>query len=281
VSDGGGDHYLYELKLGKGRKFNTKKGVDLTKLDGTRTYLEALSRLALVKPDDRRLDLEGLAVCGDAVYVVNERVRQVLVVDLAARKLEMAPIDFGAGDPEGAARLFQGGGNAGFEGVAADCAGKVLYVAKEREPRYIVKVDLATWKVLGSFDLAPSDRDGQKVINPFTGDGLMALNPDFADLAFDGGFLYVLERNTAEIAKVDPASGQVVARVSYYKTERAPLLYETGEPFGVAEALLLDKDRIWIGFDNNGQPVGGKTAKAYDVKGHPPALAAFKRPAGF
>lgn len=278
VADGGEDHYLYGTAL-KGARFPLKKAVDLSAFAGFKEYVASLAAETKVPEKDRRLDLEGIAACGTTVYAVNERVRHVLVLDTAKKTLARLDADL-----SGYADLYAGESNAGFEGIAADCAGKTLYVAKERDPRQILVLKLdpgapAKASLANHFDVAPSDRAGQQVINPFTGQGLLPINPDFADLFFENGFLFALERNSYEIAKIDVAKQAVVGRVSYLKTERG--LYETGEPFGVAESLLLTKDDIRVGFDNNGAPLGVAAGKKAKVAGAFPGFYVYKRPTGF
>jgi len=276
VADAAEDHYLYEVSL-KGGRFPMKSTLDLAKLAGFKEYVATLPTEVGVAEKDRRLDLEGLTACGPVAYAINERVRHVLVIDTQKKTFAKLGVDL-----SGYADLFKGEANAGFEGIAADCDGQTLYVAKERDPRQILvlKLDGKGGATLAEhFDVAPSDRAGQQVINPFTGQGLMPIGADFADLAFEKGYLYALERNTYEIAKIDVAKKAVVARVSYYKTEKN--LYETGEPFGVAEALQLTADTIRVGFDNNGSPLGVKASLKAKVAGAFPGFYVYKRPAGF
>ncbi len=272
VSDNAEDHFVYRA-VPDGNRFTVAKALDLTRLDGYSNYVDALKTEGRVPVKDRRIDFEGITACGDKIYMINERVRQVLVIEDKKRVTRLA-VDF-----SGYAELFGGGPNAGFEGLAVDCATNTLYVAKEREPRQIFVIDLKTLQITKNFDVPSSDRAGQRVINPFTAEGLMDIGPDFADLAFDGGYLYAIERNTYEIAKIDPKTFEVVARRSYYKTEKP--LYETGEPFGAAEALSLTADEITIGIDNNQTPLTHFAKKTYGVKGKFGALLVFERPKGF
>lgn len=274
VSDEPEHYFLYRVEpKSKDHRMKFVPALDLTRLAGWDKVQEAMKEVLGVPAKDRRLDLEGVAACPGTIYLASERARQILVIE-DQKAIKVAPIDFAA-----VTDLFAGGPNAGFEGVTADCAGKVLYVAKEREPRRIFKIDMATWKIADTFEIAPSDRAGQRVINPFTAEGLFDLSPDVADLFFQNGFLYALERNTYEVTKIDPATKQVVSRVSFYKTEKP--LYETGEPFGLAEALFMSDKEIWIGLDNNQSPATDFTAKKYGYKGDGGVLLTFTRPSGF
>ncbi len=273
VADAPEDTYVY-LLIPKGLRFHLKKDLNFDKLKGALDYKTSLTSITEVPANDLRYDLEGMTVCGTIHYLINERVRHVLAIE-DAKLLKKLPIDFLSAYPD----LFKGGGNAGFEGIAADCEGKILYVAKERDPRVIFKVDMNTWKVLEVKDFPTSDRAGQKVINFMTGVGLMEIGPDISDLFFQNGYLYALERNTHEVAKIDPKDFSVVARTSYYRSEKD--LYQTGEPFGIAESLTMTAGEIWIGIDNNKKPLSGVAQKQHQVKGNFPSFMVFKRPAGF
>lgn len=274
VSDDAKNHFLYRIEpKKKGGRIRLSPALDLSALAGWDKVQAAMKETLAIKEKHRRLDLEGIAACSHTIYLANEEVRHILVIE-DKKSIAVAPIDF-----SGVKDLFDGGANAGFEGVAADCVNKVLYIAKEREPRRIFKVDATTWKVLDAFDIPSSDRGGQKVINFNNGEGLMDLSADFSDLFFENGFLYAIERNTYEITKIDPATKQVLARVSYYTTEKP--LYETHEPFGIAEALYMNDAEIWLGLDNNGTTATHFTAKKYGFKGDGGAFLVFKRPKGF
>ena len=78
---------------------------------------------------------------------------------------------------------------------------------------------------------------------------------DFSDMKYENGFLYMLERN-----------GSCVSEPSKY---------------GMAEALLLTKDEIWIGIDNNGLEASKGAEDRFGIKGNQPSILRFKRPTGF
>lgn len=273
VADAAEDTYLY-LVIPKKLRFHLKKDLNLTTLSGAGAYLEELKKVPDLSDRDRRFDLEGMTACGKTHYLINERARHVLAIE-DAKSLKRLPIDFAGAYPN----LFAGGANAGFEGIAADCANNILYVAKERDPRAIFKIDMTSWKVLAVKDFPGSDRTGQKVVNFMTGEGLLEIGSDISDLLFDNGYLYALERNTWEIAKLNPADFSVIGRVSYFRSEKD--LYQTGEPFGIAESLALTGGEIWVGIDNNRSPLSVVAEKQHQVKGNFPAILVFKRPAGF
>lgn len=155
-------------------------------------------------------------------------------------------------------------GNTGLEGLAIDCENEILYLAKEREPRFIFSIDIKSGEISQPFDIPQTHSN------------------DFADLKFENGFLYALERNGNYIAKIDVVSGQVLAKVSYRNTATTEQgrLY-AGAHYGMAEALMLLEDYIVIGLDNNGLPVADFAKALYGISGIRPVLIFFERPKGF
>jgi hypothetical protein len=154
------------------------------------------------------------------------------------------------------------GTNKGLEGIAVDCDKMILYLAKEREPRLIISYNLETKQLIG---VGFEDSKG-----------------DISDLKFENGFLYVLERNDNLVAKLDANSMKVISKVSYKNTcsHQEGKLYSNSK-YGMAEALLLTPDEIWIGLDNNGLPFSDHAQKTYGLTGNSPVIIRFKRPAGF
>lgn len=154
------------------------------------------------------------------------------------------------------------GVNKGLEGLAVDCENQVVYMAKEREPRFIISYDLNNKQIT---DINHKDSKG-----------------DISDLKYQDGYLYILERNENLISKMDVNTKQVVAKVSYKNVCSHPAgkLYSNSK-YGMAEALLLTPTSIWIGLDNNGQPFSKHAQKTYGLKGNKPILIGFKRPEGF
>lgn len=258
----------------KDHTLTLKPYLKLNTLKNFTDYLEGVKAAFQGVKIKKWLDLEGISTCEGDIYLINELPRDVLKVSQKARTLEKLPLEL-SGYPQ----LKDGGNNAGFEGITVDCENKIMYLAKEREPRQILVVDLKTMKLMDHWDVPTSNRGGQRVINPWNGENVVEIQPDFADLAFDRGFLYALERNTFEIAKIDPKTKTVVNRVSYWQTEKP--LYEHFEPFGLAEALILTKDQILIGFDNNGEFLSTNVQREYKKKGHGGTIARFKRPSDF
>ena len=274
VADKGDQHFLYEISwpIKNNKYYNYKPHMDLKKLSGSKKVDESIEKTTEVSEKNRRFDLEGLTTCGTEVFIANERVRQVIKVNTKNKTVSVPVVLKDQG-------VFEGSANAGFEGIAADCKSEILYIAKERDPSFILSVSLKNSKVLGKHTFERSNRIGQKVINPWNGDGLFTINEDIAGLKFHNGFLYVLERNTSEVAKVNPKTWKVESRVSFFQVQKN--LYETGEPFGVAEALEIIDNKIVIGFDNNNTPLTHSSHKNYNLKGTGAIIAVFEKPKDF
>ncbi|MNJ52417.1 hypothetical protein D3C77_477510 [compost metagenome] len=80
--------------------------------------------------------------------------------------------------------------------------------------------------------------------------GARALPRDFADLALFNDKLFTLERNAHRICRRDPVRAKVERCWSYAEGALVePRLYS--QPFGLAEALVIDAEGAWIGLDNN------------------------------
>lgn len=267
-----------------------KEIADLSTFNGYAAYAEELVRsLHAADPRYQKFDFEGIAQCGkNRVYLVNERYRHVLEADLKKKTLRRLPIPFGQ-----IQELQDGGPNAGFEGLAVDCDHDRLYVAKERAPRRIYAINLKTFAIEDRFDVKVSKRF-QAAISEYNGlKPALTIGPDFADLAFRDGYLYALERGAYEIAKIDPGTHQVVARLSFgeialkhpasgAEAVSVKRLYDTGEPFGLAEGLVIGRDRILIALDNNEKPLYSDTAAALGATtANGAILLEIKRPKEF
>lgn len=262
VGDNNDDYYIYKLELFN-KRFVFKKEINLSKLSGFKEYIESISK-------NKTIDFEGISECDGSFYLINERVRHVIKVD--EHNFSKLNIDF----PED---VLSGPKNAGFEGIGIDCPHKILFIAKERNPRFLVKIDMNTLKVILYKDISLSNRAGQKIINSISGDGLLTISPDFSGLAFYNENLYVIERNTYEIAKINPDTLKVLSRVSFFFSLKNA--YDTLEPFGLAEALFITPKNIIIGTDNNKYPLSHFFEKQYGIKGNFPSLFFFSKPKNF
>ena len=154
--------------------------------------------------------------------------------------------------------------NAGFESLAIDCENQILYLAKERAPRFIFGLPLNGGEISETFNISEE------------------FSNDFADMKFEKGFLYMLERSGNYVTKLNPKTKTVVARASYRPIglDGPERLYEPTE-YGMAEALLITETEIWVGLDNNGLEASNYAQQRFGLKGTSPAIIKFKRPAGF
>lgn len=318
VTDEVKDHYVYELNKTKSdHDYQLSVWLDLNEIKAFKKYRHNLKKMT-----KEMLDMEGMAACESGghqtIFVINERVRDVFRIDIENKKKTFASIgqpirDYikpdhfneiasvlqvnkkikGSDGKEilfardyAKTPLFGNPGdtldNAGFEGIAADCKNKTLYIAKERQPRYIIKTDF-DGKVLGLYTIPESSRQYRVVKNPFTGEGDFVVEPDVSDLFFMKGdkdkedHLFVLERDTGEITELNPNKindqnqMQLIARYDYAPWE---FIYDEVTsinqiaPFGMAETLRVengDKKTFYVGFDNGG--VNKLNEKGFSVLG--------------
>jgi hypothetical protein len=207
---------------------------------------------------DTKLDLEAIDQCGAIFYLADERNGKIYQF-VAGEKPAVLAIDFDT-------RNITPGewGNAGWEGLAVDCKNNRLYLLKERQPRYILSVDLSTLKIIDQFNIPETESD------------------DFADAKYKSGHLYLLERNGNYITKINPKTHEVINKYHYRHIASHPDGKLFGpEKYGMAEALVLTESEIWIGLDNNGKNVTDHGIKSLALSGNEPVILKFKRPEGF
>lgn len=206
-----------------------------------------------------QIDLEGLDFCNGNFYLINEFGNKVYTLGTNGQMTSVF-IDYkGKGiDPKTWKK------NAGLEAIAVNCEDSLLYLAKEREPRFLLEVDMKYGIIKNQFTI-PEDQSN-----------------DFSDMKYENGFLYMLERNGSCVSKIDVRSKALVDKVSYKYTSNMPAgkLYEPSK-YGMAEALLLTENEIWIGIDNNGLQASKGAEDRFGLRGNQPSILRFKRPAGF
>ena len=226
ISDEQTDKYLYQIKI-ECRNWSVVDSIDLQITD--------------------RIDLEAIDYCVDQIYILSESSGSLLVSDLSGEINKIA-IDFGDEEP-------WNWGNAGWEGLAADCENNIIYLIKERQPRKILRVNLTTRKVEDKFNLPESESN------------------DFSDAKFENGYLYLIERNGNYITKVNPISHEVIEKLSYRETcsHENGKLYEP-YAYGMAEGLLLTKDEIWLALDNNNLNASKHAIKEFAISGNRPVI---------
>lgn len=205
-----------------------------------------------------KLDIEAIDICDGTFYVTNEKTDKFYAIK-KGEPTKTLNVDL-SGQTTGSS-IFQG--NSGFEGLAIDCPKQIMYATKEMLPRYILTIDMKTGKVLKNWNIPETD------------------SFDFNDAKFENGYLYLLERTGMVVAKVDPKTEKVIQKYSYQNMEKEPGYLFGPANHNIGEALMLTKDEIWVGFDNNGLKASEKSQKELGLKGRDPLIMRFKRPEGF
>jgi hypothetical protein len=139
--------------------------------------------------------------------------------------------------------------NALFEGLAVNPAGDRLWLAAERERRGLVALQRqqAVWTCVEGCVLFS---EAGKAPPPAQTGRTRPIPRDFSDLAWFEGKLFTLERNAYQVCRRAPDSGDVERCWSFAEGGLAEgRRYD--EPYGLAEALVIDRQGAWIGLDNN------------------------------
>ena len=207
-----------------------------------------------------KLDFEGIALGADG--------KLLLVSETASRVLEVTPGGGATWLTPSLAESARGAGllqvdNAGFEGLVRLADGRLL-LAAERDPRGLLELTLSDEKLSVSAWRFDSGRFTPKEKRPH----------DFTDLTMADGQVYALERSAAAVVRLEHSGDAWVEREGYVfgKTEDDPRFAYADRTFGLAEGLALDRHRIYVVLDSNGQ---ARAADADDVR---PVLFVFKRP---
>jgi hypothetical protein len=194
------------------------------------------------------LDFEGIT-CDKAGnrYIVSEAHAAVLQVPVQgpAAWLKISPIMVREARASGMLLHF----NALFEGLAISPQGDQLWLAAERERRglLLVKRQQTVWDCDGSCVLLS---ETGKEMQPAQFPNAKPVSKDFADLALFNGKLFTLERNAFQICRRDALSAKV-ERCWSFAAEALQEHRRYSQPYGLAEALVVDADGAWIGIDNN------------------------------
>jgi uncharacterized protein YjiK len=207
-----------------------------------------------------KLDFEGIAEGSDG--------KLLLVSEAASRVLEVTPGGGAVWLTPSLAQSVQSSGllqqpNAGFEGLVQLPDGHLLLVA-ERQPRGLVELTSSDEKLSVSAWRFDSGRFTPK-------EGRVH---DFTDLTLAGKDVYVLERNAAAVVRLERHGNGWAEREGFLfgKTEDDPRFAYADRTYGLAEALAIDRHRIYVALDSNAQ---GRAGDADDVR---PVLFVFKRP---
>ena len=197
------------------------------------------------------LDFEGIT-CDAAGnrYIVSEAHAAVLQVPVngAPEWLKIAPGMVREARASGMLLHF----NALFEGLAINPEGNQLWLAAERERRGLISIKRpqSLWDCDGPCVLL--SEAGQEM-QPAKFIGAKAVSKDFADLSLFNGKLFTLERNAFQICRRDTVTAKVELCWSFADETLTPER-RYAQPYGLAEALVVDADGAWLGIDNNFGP---------------------------
>ncbi|MBS7599084.1 esterase-like activity of phytase family protein [Pseudomonas sp. RC2C2] len=195
------------------------------------------------------LDFEGLSCDGAGNhYLVSEAHAAVLQVPVegAPNWLKIDPSMVRQARASGMLLHF----NALFEGLAVSPAGDRIWLAAERERRGLLLINRlqTTWNCGDGCVLlseAGVEMQPSQMTKP------RPVSRDFADLALYNDKLFTLERNAYRICRRDAQTAKVERCWSFAADALAEHRHYS-QPFGLAEALVIDDTGAWIGLDNNG-----------------------------
>ncbi|NWC91215.1 MULTISPECIES: esterase-like activity of phytase family protein [unclassified Pseudomonas] len=201
---------------------------------------------ALIRGGD--LDFEGIS-CDAAGnrYIVSEAHAAVLQVPVsgAPEWLKIAPGMVREARASGMLLHF----NALFEGLAVNPEGNQIWLAAERERRGLISIKRpqSLWDCDGPCVLLS---EAGTEMQPAQMPKAKAVSRNFSDVALFEGKLFTLESSQFQLCRRDPVTAKVEQCWSYADDMLAPQR-QYNQPYGLAEALVVDADGAWIGLDNN------------------------------
>ena len=267
VGDKLSNRAIYKVNFDKTR-FSYTKYIDLKNMKGHNTYFtNVLAFSQNGKVIKSPFDFEGLTACGSTFYIVNEQVRHI--VKITKSSLTNLNLEFQKFFKKIKYPLSSIPRNAGFEGLTADCKNQKLYIAQERDPRGIIVVDLKKNEVEKSFLFSDEKKKG--------------ISRSFSAIHYENENLYMLERLEHRILKYNLKLQKVISEVSFDQLKNINLkeVYKTEEKYGLVEGLSMTKNHIYLGVDNNKNPLSKKAETQYNLKGNFSSILLFKRPKGF
>ncbi|MDO4236860.1 esterase-like activity of phytase family protein [Pseudomonas sp.] len=194
------------------------------------------------------LDFEGIS-CDAAGnrYIVSEAHAAVLQVPAAGAPewLKISPGMVREARASGMLLHF----NALFEGLTVSPQGNQIWLAAERERRGLISIKRgqSVWDCEGACVLLS---EAGLEVQPAQFTNAKAVSKDFADLALFNDKLFTLERNAFQICRRDTVTAKVELCWSFADETLTPER-RYPQPYGLAEALVVDADGAWIGIDNN------------------------------
>ncbi|MDF3200336.1 esterase-like activity of phytase family protein [Pseudomonas sp. 1912-s] len=210
---------------------------------GLRSRTKAAS---LIRGGD--LDFEGIS-CDAAGnrYIVSEAHAAVLQVPVTGEPewLKIAPGMVREARASGLLLHF----NALFEGLAVNPEGNQIWLAAERERRGLISIKRpqTLWDCDGPCVLLS---EAGTEMQPAQMPKAKAVSRNFSDVALFEGKLFTLESSQFQLCRRDPVTAKVEQCWSYADEMLAPQR-QYNQPYGLAEALVMEADGAWIGLDNN------------------------------
>ncbi|MBK5441216.1 esterase-like activity of phytase family protein [Pseudomonas sp. TH32] len=210
---------------------------------GLRSRTKAAS---LIRGGD--LDFEGIS-CDAAGnrYIVSEAHAAVLQVPVTGEPewLKIAPGMVREARASGLLLHF----NALFEGLAVNPEGNQIWLAAERERRGLISIKRpqTLWDCDGPCVLLS---EAGTEMQPAHMPKAKAVSRNFSDVALFEGKLFTLESSQFQLCRRDPVTAKVEQCWSYADEMLAPQR-QYNQPYGLAEALVMEADGAWIGLDNN------------------------------
>jgi len=203
------------------------------------------------------LDLEGLLYHNGNFYTVDERNRRIFRISKQGR-FTLLPHDIARYNAQKGIS-FSRHRNAGFEGIACDEKGSTFYIANEREKATIYILKKKENRLVTASHIFLKDLNGG--------------GSDISDLFYEKGTLYILNRRERRILKLDLKTLEIRQTYSYGSVTKG--LYPSPRGYGFAEALAMDREKIYMLLDSNG------TAFLEDSGGTHGALVILPRPGDF
>lgn len=193
--------------------------------------------------------------------VISAEIENKIFIQNDKGEFELMPADFTKIESD---LSKWGASNAGIEGFAVDNENNTIYFAKERDPRRLFSYDIIKNEFHTDFDDVVKSDDG-----------------NISDMKFVGGYLYILDRANCLVVRLDVKTKEKT-QYSFRRYSNNGKEHIYTAKFGMAEALLITDDAIFIGMDNNNAPVS-KYGEEIGLKAGStlPSIFVFKRPEGF
>ena len=234
------NHFVYEVVFSDAHKAALKIFIqlpDLPKKNVSYPLLQQISYWYDGLSSHDRADFEAITCDKENIYLLSERKNDI--VKITEKHANWLNVNwYNPLHDKGFLNKY----NAYGEGLVK--IDDFFYLAIEREERGVFKL---TQKNNGQHfmieqQLLPSA--------PFL--SWYGKKEDLSDLAYDGKYLYTLERNAYAVCKRTIPDFKVVVCFSYASIERGEVYRYHDAKFGMAEGLAVDANFIYIVLDNNG-----------------------------